>query len=140
MPRVIRPAPPHLGTLARAALAGRIWAAFVRARILTRGGGLPNAVRRLGDDTRIPPYRIEPRRFGTIVARVLRVGPWRARCLWTTLVLYRLLRAQGDDAQVVIGLPLEPTDTEAHAWVEMAGEDVGPPPGRGRHQELARYP
>jgi hypothetical protein len=55
------------------------------------------------------------------------------------MVLYRLLREQGDDVQLVIGLPLEPRDKDAHAWVEMDGHDVGPPPGRGKHVELARY-
>jgi hypothetical protein len=74
------------------------------------------------------------------VARVLRFGPWRARCLWTAFVLFRLLRDQEDGAELVIGLPLEPKDFDAHAWVEIDGTDVGPPPGRGRHQELARYP
>ena len=29
---------------------------------------------------------------------------------------------------------------DAHAWVELAGVDVGPPPGRNGHVELARYP
>jgi Transglutaminase-like superfamily len=139
MPSVTNPAPAHLGPLARVALAGRIWVEFVRARIVTREERLPAAVRRLGAGAHPPRYRIEARRLGSIVARVLRVGPWRARCLWTALVLYRLLRGQGDDAQLVIGLPLEPTDTDAHAWVEVDGDDVGPPPGRGRHEELARY-
>jgi hypothetical protein len=54
-------------------------------------------------------------------------------------VLYGLLRDQGDEAELVIGLPLEPKDFDAHAWVEIREADVGPPPGQGRHQELARY-
>lgn len=40
---------------------------------------------------------------------------------------------------LVIGLPEEPVDERAHAWVELEGRDVGPPPGRGNHVELARY-
>jgi len=81
----------------------------------------------------------DPRRLGRIVARVLHVGPWRARCLHTSMVLFRLLREQGDTAELVIGLPREPRDKDAHAWVEIDGSDIGPPPGRGRHEEIARY-
>ena len=54
-------------------------------------------------------------------------------------MLFRLLRAQGEEPELVIGLPLEPRDRDAHAWIELAGRDVGPPPGKGRHVELARY-
>ena len=41
--------------------------------------------------------------------------------------------------QLVIGLPHTPADKDAHAWVELAGTDVGPPPGRASHEELARF-
>jgi len=40
---------------------------------------------------------------------------------------------------VVIGLPQQPMSEAAHAWVEVAGIDVGPPPGRVNHLEIARY-
>ena len=30
-------------------------------------------------------------------------------------------------------------DVDAHAWIEMEGHDIGPPPGKGDHEELARY-
>ncbi len=133
------PAPPHLGLRAQAALVVRIWTAFVRARWATYRYPLPAAVARMGESGRPPRYRLEPRRLGGIVARVLRFGPWKARCLWTALVTYGLLSDQGDAAELVIGLPLEPKDTIAHAWVEIDRKDVGPPPGRGRHEELARY-
>ena len=135
----MRDAPPRLGIPARLGLAVRIWTAFVRVRLTTNAHPLPVAVTRLGAAGRPPRYRIAPRRLGSIVSRVLRFGPWRARCLWTALVLYGLLRDQGDDAELVIGLPLEPKDFDAHAWVEIDGKDVGPPPGRARHEELARY-
>ena len=136
---MMRDAPPRLGIPARLGLAVRIWTAFVRVRLTTRAHPLPVAVTRLGAAGRPPRYRIAPRRLGSIVSRVLRFGPWRARCLWTALVLYGLLRDQGDEAELVIGLPLEPKDFDAHAWVEIDGKDVGPPPGRARHEELARY-
>jgi hypothetical protein len=135
----MRDAPPHLGIPARLGLAVRIWMAFIRVRLTTRTHPLPVAVARLGAAGRPPRYRIDPRRLGSIVARVLRFGGWRARCLWTALVLYGLLRGQGDGAELVIGLPLEPKDFDAHAWVEIDGKDVGPPPGQGEHEELARY-
>jgi hypothetical protein len=135
----MRDAPPRLGIPARLGLAVRIWTAFVRVRLTTQAHPLPVAVTRLGAAGRPPRYRIAPRRLGSIVSRVLRFGPWRARCLWTALVLYGLLRDQGNEAELVIGLPLEPKDFDAHAWVEIDGKDVGPPPGRARHEELARY-
>jgi hypothetical protein len=135
----MRDAPPRLGIPAQLGLAVRIWTAFVRVRLTTQAHPLPVAVTRLGAAGRPPRYKIAPRRLGSIVSRVLRFGPWRARCLWTALVLYGLLRDQGDEAELVIGLPLEPKDFDAHAWVEIDGKDVGPPPGRARHEELARY-
>jgi hypothetical protein len=113
---------------------------FVVIRIRLRRRPLPAVIADLGTVPgafRVPRRR--PARLGRIVGQVLRVGPWRARCLHTSMVLYRLLREQGDDVQLVIGLPLEPRDKDAHAWVEMDGHDVGPPPGRGKHVELARY-
>ena len=57
----------------------------------------------------------------------------------SALVLYRLLREQGDEPELVIGLPQTAADKDAHAWVELGGVDVGPPPGRGTHEELARF-
>jgi hypothetical protein len=54
--------------------------------------------------------------------------------------LYRLLRAQGDPAELVIGLTELPESPDAHAWIELDGRDIGPLPGRGHHRELARYP
>jgi hypothetical protein len=70
---------------------------------------------------------------------VLRVGPRRARCLVAALVLFRLLREQGEPAELVIGMPRTPNSEDAHAWVEVGDVDVGPPPGRRGHLELARY-
>ena len=55
------------------------------------------------------------------------------------LVLYRLLREQDDDAELVIGLPARPTDKDAHAWVELGGSRRRAAPGRSGHEELARF-
>ena len=40
--------------------------------------------------------------------------------------------------ELVIGLPEQAKDERAHAWVELEGRDVGPPPGRAGHLEMAR--
>jgi hypothetical protein len=57
----------------------------------------------------------------------------------SALVFYRLLREQGDPAELVIGLAPDSNDYRAHAWVELGGVDVGPPPGRSGHESLARF-
>lgn len=117
----------------------RAWTWLVVSSMALRSQPLPQLVAKLDQ----PPQRrargISPQRLGRIVARVLRIGPWRARCLLTSLVLFRLLREQGTDAEVVIGLPQHPKDKRAHAWVEVVGVDVGPPPGRGDNDALVRY-
>ena len=53
--------------------------------------------------------------------------------------MYGMLREDGVAAELVIGLPSSPASQVAHAWVEIDGRDVGPPPGRSQHEELARY-
>ena len=122
----------------KASLVLRSWFWFVTVWVRLRRRPIPEVVAELSGVGR-PAVAVAPRRLGTLVARSLSLGPWRARCLFTSIVLFRLLRTQGDDVELVIGLPLEPKDKDAHAWVELAGHDVGPPPGRGRHVELARY-
>ena len=128
----------RLSLLSKIALTLLVWRRFLQIYVGTKRRSLPRLIeglRSAGNSS----ARIEPRRLGRIVERTLRLGPWRARCLFTSLVLYRLLREQGEHPQFVIGLPREPRDKDAHAWVEIDGQDVGPPPGRSGHQELARY-
>jgi hypothetical protein len=55
------------------------------------------------------------------------------------LVLFDLLYQQGDAPEVVIGLPERATDKDAHAWIELGGVDIGPPPGRADHVEMGRF-
>lgn len=117
----------------------RSWGLFVSVWVRLRRRPIPVVVRELSPVRRQASTPVRPVRLGRVVGRSLGVGPWRARCLFTSIVLFRLLREQGDEPELVIGLPLEPRDRDAHAWVELAGRDVGPPPGRGRHVELARY-
>jgi hypothetical protein len=99
---------------------------------------LPQFAHDLGRTTTLSP-RQPPGLLSHAVDRSLRVGPLNPRCLITALVLYRLLREQGDEPELVIGLPPEARDLKAHAWVELAGRDIGPPPGKGRHTPLARF-
>lgn len=126
-----------LSTKARLAL--RIGATFVLVHWRLRRAPLPAVVKSFGENGGGGHAKVEPRRLSRIVHGTLHVGPVRPRCLINALVLFRLLRAQGDPAELVIGLPSEPRDKEAHAWVELDQVDVGPPPGKGAHEELARF-
>ena len=120
-------------------LAFRVWRAFVRVQAGRRRSDLPAFVQALGRaDVRAEGY--PPELLSLAVHRSLQLGPLRPRCLTSSLVLYRLLREQGDQAHLVIGLPQEARDHAAHAWVEIGDRDVGPPPGRGAHAPMARFP
>lgn len=90
--------------------------------------------------SRPPRRRLTPRHWSNLNDRVLRIGGARPRCLLRALVHQRCLRAQGEPADLVIGLPAQPADRDAHAWVELDGRVVGPSPGRLGHIELVRYP
>jgi hypothetical protein len=123
----------------KAQLTARIGGTFLLVHWRLRRAPLPRVVQSFADSDRRTPSRVEARRLSRIVHGTLHVGPLRPRCLVNALVLFRLLRAQGDPAELVIGLPHDPRDHEAHAWVEVEHVDVGPPPGKGSHEELARY-
>jgi len=122
-----------------ASLSARAIVLFAVVWVRVRRRSLPDVISGLARVERVRPARAGPVRLGLIVSRALRVGSHQARCLYTSLVLFRLLREQGVDADIVIGLPREPRDKDAHAWIEIDGRDVGPPPGRAQHVELARY-
>lgn len=129
----------RLSLRAKTGLAVRIWVLLARVVVGLRREPLPALVARLGRASPEPGERLAPDRLSRAVDRSLRVGGRRPRCLVNALVLYRLLREQGDDAELVVGLPARPVDKDAHAWVELGGVDVGPPPGRSGHEELARF-
>lgn len=133
-----KPTTCRLGPGERALLAARLCACALRVCRDLRRRPLPELIARLDRPGRVR-LRLEPRRLGRIVYRVMNVGPFRPRCLTMSLVLFRELRRQGTAAEIVIGLPPEPRDHNAHAWVEVDGEVVGPPPGRLEHSEMARY-
>jgi hypothetical protein len=129
----------RLSLHAKTGLALRIWVLLAQVVVGLRREPLPALVARLGSAPRARSDRLAPDRLSRAVDRSLRVGGHRPRCLVNALVLYRLLREQGDDAELVVGLPARPVDKDAHAWVELGGVDVGPPPGRSGHEELARF-
>ena len=81
-----------------------------------------------------------PDRLGRAIHRGLRLGPFAPRCLPKAMVMYEILKEQGEAPELVIGLPDQARSHEAHAWVELDLVDVGPPPGRAGHDELVRYP
>lgn len=123
----------------KARLAMRVWARFVLVSIRVRREPLPQLVAQLSAVGSEPPRRRHrPSTLARAVDRSLRIGDHRPRCLINALVLFTLLREQGDDVELVIGLPGRPADERAHAWVELHGRDVGPPPGRAGHEEMAR--
>ena len=119
-------------------LAVRIWARLMLVATWLRRTPLPELVRRLGDVPSAGGPRYAPVALGNAVARSLGVGRIRPRCLAQSLVLFRLLREQGEAAELLIGLPAG-TRTRAHAWVEVRGVDVGPPPGRMGCEPLGRF-
>jgi hypothetical protein len=123
---------------AKAELAVRIWSLYPRVVVALRREELPTYVARLSR-TEGRRGHLAPDRLARAVDRSLRIGSRRPRCLVNAVVLFRLLREQGDEAELVIGLPQTPADKDAHAWIELDGVDVGPPPGRGTHEELARF-
>jgi hypothetical protein len=129
-------APLSLGQ--KASVAARAWFWYVAVITGLRRHPLPRFIERLATVERPRAGRLPPARVSRGVHRSLRLG--RPRCLVGALVLFRLLKEQGEDAELVIGLPVEADSEEAHAWVEIDRVDLGPPPGRSGHLELARYP
>jgi hypothetical protein len=130
---------PRLSLREKLFLATRVWVRFALVSIRVRRQPLPRLVARLtAVDGGPPRLHHSPATLARAVDRSLRIGTHRPRCLINALVLYRLMREQGDPVELVIGLPEQAEDERAHAWVELEGRDVGPPPGRAGHTELAR--
>ncbi|HEX2044595.1 MAG TPA: lasso peptide biosynthesis B2 protein [Gaiellaceae bacterium] len=129
----------RLAPAAKLRLALRIWVRYVAVRRIVRRVPLPEMVAELEPPRRKATPRHPPARLSRAVHRCLRLGGREATCLVRSLVLFRLLREQNDPAELVIGLAPRGSDPFAHAWVELNGHDVGPPPGRGRTAPLARF-
>lgn len=118
----------------------RIWIWHFIVIVAMRVRPLPNLIDRLSISRASEPGIYAPARLGRVVHRVLRVPPlYEARCIVKSLVLFRLLIKQGVPSEIVIGLVQEPSSHNAHSWIEVNGRDVGPPPGRAGHAEIARY-
>jgi hypothetical protein len=116
-----------------------VWARYVHVRRLLSRYRLAEVTKRLADPGRAWSRRDVPG-FSRAVNRSLLGPSGPIRCLPRALVLYRLLREHGVEAELVIGVQPDSTSHEAHAWVEVDGKDVGPRPGRMGRGELVRYP
>jgi hypothetical protein len=125
---------------AKLALGMRIWLSFFRVRLLLERRSLPGLARELASmDTARRRTIYHPQTLSRGIHLVLRIGRRRPTCLLNSLVLMDLLRRQGDEAQLVIGLPPKAQNHHAHAWVELDGREIGPPPGRLGHAEMVRF-
>lgn len=136
MPYVVSEALP---VSAKVGLAVRIWRCFLVVRWEMKRYPLPELVAKLGAPFSPTQGRHAPHQLSRAVHRCLRIRWFQSTCLMRSLVLYRLLREQGERAELVIGLPAGATTHEAHAWVELNGRDFGPPPGRGTHLPIVRF-
>jgi Transglutaminase-like superfamily len=128
----------HVGRR-RLRTARRVWARLILILWMRRGRQLPGLVDQLARPRQTTPPN-DPTRQGLAVYTLLGVGRMRARCLTMSLVHFSLLVDQGFQPELVIGLPPRPINPDAHAWVEIDGVDVGPPPGMMGAEELARFP
>lgn len=72
-------------------------------------------------DERGPRHGIEPRRVAWLVERAARNVPWPATCLRRSLVLWALLRREGVQAVIRLGVRKAEGSHAAHAWVELQG-------------------
>ncbi len=120
-------------------LGAHVWKVHLAVRAGLRRESLPALVARLDVGDGAGDELADPARLSRIIDKSLSVFGLRPRCLVLALVLYRVMRERGIPAEVVIGIPHHAEDHLAHAWVEVGGVDFGPPPGKGRHEELVRY-
>lgn len=123
----------------RVALAVRVVRCYAQVRRRLSREPLPSLAASFGEVQVRPGEPIPARQLAWAVDRTLRIGSHRPRCIFNALVLYRLLREQGDPAVLVVGLRPDAITKDAHAWVELDGADVGPPPGRAGHEPMARF-
>jgi len=89
---------------------------FNRMRSLL-GRGLPDAGSSLSGDAGQRLAAATARLVGIVARR----GLWRLTCLPRALTLWRLLRSQGINAELRIGVRKEAGRLDAHAWVEYGG-------------------
>lgn len=112
------------GSLARA------WAYLLVANLalrflpVSRAGAL---LGRLGGRPRKRPTGVPADRLARLVAIAGRHHLLPMTCLPRSLALQALLRRQGIEAELRIGVRREAGELRAHAWVEQAGAPVGEP-------------
>jgi hypothetical protein len=121
----------------RARLLGRAFWELLRYEALARCCGFPGVRRRMGKAR-------ERRGAATVAAAVDAVACmtsfyWKPLlCLQRSVVTARLLRAEGFQADVVIGCRARPF--YSHAWVEVDGRVVNDSPGyQTKLQPLDRF-
>lgn len=124
----------------RLTIAYHIYSTFVVVvyRLRVRRLDLPRAIDLVSDLPGLSLPRGNPSKLGRTIHRALSVGRMQPRCLTLALTHFTLLSRLGLDPTLMIGLP-RPETSDAHAWVEIGGRDVGPPPGRDGSTELARF-
>lgn len=125
---------------ARVTLGFRVYSTFlvVVYRLRIRRLQLPVAVSKAVQSPRLTLPRGTPVNLGFTIHRLLSVGRFQPRCLTLALVHFTLLTRVGLEPALLVGLPRSDS-SDAHAWVELGGIDVGPPPGRDGSTELARF-
>ena len=64
------------------------------------------------------------RTVARIVAAAARCGPYRATCLPSSLTLWWVLRRQGLESELRIGVHKSEKGIAAHAWVEQSGTAI----------------
>lgn len=64
----------------------------------------------------------------------------QGRCLMRSILLFWLLRARGEHAELLIGVSKETSDLESHAWIESQGRIMFDRPDMvGRFAMLLRF-
>ena len=110
--------------IAAAATLPIVW---VRLRV----SGLASAQRWVGTRTGASPSNPAPgevQRLATLVSIAARYVPLPSTCLTRSLALVALLKTQGIQSQLRIGVRKDGAALDAHAWVEYAGIPVNDSP------------
>jgi hypothetical protein len=121
------PSEPRRGLAALSRLERRLLpralVAVVLASVRLRATGLERTQRRMAGPQRpVPPDADERAAASTrVVGAVARRLPYARTCLPRSIALWALLRRQGIDSEVVIGVRPGGAPLDAHAWVEREG-------------------
>jgi hypothetical protein len=126
----------------RMRLVGEIVVAYLSARRLMHRRPLPDAVAalRLGaGDGRDATGAALPlaRHLASATARTITLMPVDSRCLMRSLVLTRLMGRRGLGSTLVLSVSAQPSQFEAHAWIEHAGVALLPAEPDG-HEQIVR--